>query len=105
MCRMNVTHGRRQFELGGGDVWADKWTACFCSFYFLFFADDKINRQREPLMIAQDRADTTRFLYGGHRLCAGTKLLTVLLGGRKCQNKCHRLCFSAQRALLCYTFI
>lgn len=61
MCQMNVTHSRWQFELGGGDVWADKWTACFCSFYFVFFTtmmDDKINRQREPLMIAQDRADT-----------------------------------------------
>lgn len=33
---LNVTHSRRQFELGGGDVWADKWTACFCSFYLFF---------------------------------------------------------------------
>lgn len=54
-------------------------------------------------MRAQDRAD--RFLYGGHRLCAGTKMLNMLLGERKCQNKCHRLCFSAQHALLYYTFI
>lgn len=57
---MNVTHSRRQFELGGGDVWADKWTACFCSFclFFLTMIDDRINRQREPFMLAQDSADT-----------------------------------------------
>lgn len=24
---------QRQFELGGDDVWADKWTACLCSFF------------------------------------------------------------------------
>lgn len=34
---LNVTHSQRQFELGDNDVWADKWTACFCSFFNLIF--------------------------------------------------------------------
>lgn len=33
---LNVTHSQRQFELGGDDVWADKWTAFLC-FPFFFF--------------------------------------------------------------------
>lgn len=50
---LNVSH--RQFELGCDDVWADKRTACLCS--FLFRMKDKINRRRELVIRAQDRVD------------------------------------------------
>lgn len=73
----NLNVSQRQFELARDDVWADKRTACLCSFFFFFFLydDGQQNKQTER---AGYKGPGWSGLSRVHRFCAETNILNML---------------------------